>query len=200
MKNKAKCKFDQNTVAAMTGLCDDLEDEFPELTLHSELVVHDDDGEQQIHRASPYHEGQAWHDWADFDDDPNSHCGQMFGFVDLRDMTPTDEWGEPPGVCALVEKAFPNPDKTEIDRSDLWEPHIKERRDPLDGEDHTKEHNDMRLINVNDILGPAALIPDLANTNKRAYLRMIPRCEWPRMFEMWLQNPHERNFEEKQTV
>ncbi len=202
MNNKAKYKFDQNTVTGMTKLCEFFEDDFPELTLHSELTVHDEGHDKQIYRGSPYCEGRPWQDWADFDDPPNDNsiCGQFFGFVDLREMTPDPEWGEPPGIYALVEKAFPALDESEMELSDLWEPHIKEAREPKPHEDQTKLYNDLHLLNVNLILGPAIVIPDLANRNKRAYLRMIPRCEWAGMFEDWLQNPHERNFEEEQTT
>ena len=44
-----------------------------------------------------------------------------------------------------------------------------------------------------DLAAPAVVVPDLANDNKRAYLRMLPRWQWALQFEDWLEQPHRRS-------
>ena len=48
----------------------------------------------------------------------------------------------------------------------------------------------LELVNVNQIRGPAVVIPDLDNKNTRAYLRLVPRLMWGDMFDEWLEMDH----------
>ena len=55
--------------------------------------------------------------------------------------------------------------------------------------------NKQELVSIDQLLHPAAVVPDLENDNKRAYLRMIPRNVWAGMFEDWLEMEHRRDYE-----
>jgi hypothetical protein len=48
----------------------------------------------------------------------------------------------------------------------------------------------LALLNVNTIMGPFVVIPDLDNKNTRAYLRLMPRHLWGEMFDEWLEMEH----------
>ena len=92
----------------------------------------------------------------------------------------------------MVERAVIN--KEEDNMSNLWHHYKKlEPGNPeLESHNlHINSHSKMELINVNKLVGPAVLIPDLAHSNKRAYLWMVPVWEWAHMF-------NERNFDKQQ--
>ena len=80
--------------------------------------------------------------------------------------------GKEPGIYALVETTHLNPDMMELRRSELWEPWVKTC---CSHTDFAAMHNNMELVNTARLSGPAVLIPDLDNEDKRAYLRLVPR-------------------------
>ena len=55
-----------------------------------------------------------------------------------------------------------------------------------------------QLVNLERLLSPAVVVPDLGNVNPRAYLRVLKRNQWASMFEDWLQTPHNRDFDPQQ--
>ena len=38
-------------------------------------------------------------------------------------------------------------------------------------------------------------MPDLGNEDSRAYLRLVPKASWGKMFEQWLDEDHTREFD-----
>jgi len=210
MKDKDKFQYDKMTLAVIIETCERLSDHKEEFEVYTELDVFTD-GLKQKYRVSPFFEGKPWYDWADIDfsedDDEDdqyseydyveSPC-QFRAFIDLTGIPedlPESEWRIGSGIKAFVERATPNPDITEKDRSDFWEPYMKVESQAKGFEDC----NEQFCVSVTDITGTAVLIPDLDNFNTRAYLRLAPMTEWPEMFNDYLNNPHERNFDQEQS-
>ena len=91
-----------------------------------------------------------------------------------------------------MEIATPNPSDAEQRRSELFSPWLKK---PSDIPEFAESHNLLHLVNINKLGAPAVVVPDLANENKRAYLRMLPMWQWALHFEDWLRQPHRRLWE-----
>ena len=116
--------------------------------------------------------------------------GRFKCFIDLRELAPNEELDK--GIYALIEPARESPILVEKTRSTLWEPWLKD----FEALQTAKKNNvfgNLELVNVNQIRGPAVVIPDLDNKNTRAYLRMVPRLMWGDMFDEWLEMDHTEN-------
>jgi hypothetical protein len=76
-----------------------------------------------------------------------------------------------------------------INNTSIWEPIIKEvaALDPTTG---TVQQKRFYLADVESIVAPACVIPDLGSSNKVRYFRMKPRSEWATSFSNWLRAPH----------
>ena len=139
---------------------------------------------------------RPWYDWAEFDfaeedEEEDIQPAHIKAFMDLRNLPVHNQLNRQPGIYAMVEKACMNPDPREEEMSELWQPYMKEEDD--DGTTRTD------IVNVNQLVGPCCLIPDVANENTRAYLKMVPMWEWSHHFERWLlEEGDERNFDEQQ--
>ena len=103
--------------------------------------------------------------------------------------------GFKPGIYAIVELAFRNPEPEEQGLCQLFEPWIKLPNTEPNLAEETSAH---RLVNLTRLRSPCVVVPDLANPNKRAYLRMVPVSQWPLHFDDYLEEPHKRYYDEDQ--
>jgi hypothetical protein len=169
----------------------------------------------EVFRGSPYYRGAPWRDWvmvdwgglntagvqdgeeveetdgraAARDNSVNQLPCQIWCFIDLRDI---DECEISPAIYAVVETALPRRNKQEVELCDLFVPYLKEMGNKR--EDGTYQRC-YRIVDVDCIADTACLIPDLGSTNSTAFLRLLPRTLWAEQFELWIHQPHERDFE-----
>ena len=80
-------------------------------------------------------------------------------------------------------------------RSELFQPYIKNTQQNAAT---NTEFTRMQVLSLENMVGPACVIPDLDNTNPRAYIRVLPMTEWANQFELWVNDPHTREFDEPQ--
>ena len=97
-----------------------------------------------------------------------------------------------PGIYAVIEPTRPNPEADERWWSQLLDPILK---DACTVPGFENEHNKQDLVSIDRIRHPTVVVPDIENPNKRAYLRMISRDLWAGMFDDWLEEDHEKEFE-----
>ena len=206
MSNKNLYKYDVVTQLAIHDVAAFVEEFLPELFVHEILVVYDTEAEnnRQMYYGSPYHQGHPWHDWAIFDlstpKEPNERNyvpGQIKCLIDLRKLPVEsyDKVKKEPGIYALVETAIMNEDPNELGLSEIFEPWIKE---PQRRPEYADQFNRLEMVNVQKIIGPAILIPDLDNPDRRAYLKMSPMSTWADDFNEWLNTEHTRDFDQPQ--
>ena len=203
MSNKHMFRYSEEMVAAIIEIADFVERHgFHDLIIYTELVVSNGKSgaslENQVYRASPFYAGKPWNDWGIFDlsyqtESGSDMPGQIHCFVDLRGLPEENDLNYEPAIYAIIEPAIMVTEGWDI--SDLFKPYTKmtKNADGFDQPITTKE-----LVNVKDIKEPAVLIPDLENPNQRAYLRMTKKRQWSQLFENWLNDPHERNFDTAQ--
>lgn len=216
MKNKQRFVYDPMINKMIVDLAIKLNEScgLQELWTHTELRVPVDNklGKSQVYRASPYHDGKPWLDWAMCNlhvnkGDP-AHLKYMpchiQCFIDLTTLPALDDEDKAreqgkilPGMCALVHTSTFHEEDGQKNWSQLFEPYLKDLAN--NGTDVSLEHPQVEFIHVNQILEPTAVIPDLDHPSKRAFHRLVPRCEWADQFDDWLRESHERNFDIAQT-
>ena len=160
------------------------------LVCYGELRVKNqnpDDG-WQIYRAEPHNQGIPWNDWGMFrwSEELGEHrfvLGHMKCFMDLR------HWPEYQEICILMEIATPTVAANQVRKSRIFEPWVKEESDIEDFFGNPK-YSQIELVPVLQLAGPAVVVPDLANDNERAYLRMVQMWEWADSFNDWLHQHH----------
>ena len=196
--DKDKYNHDAQVTAHLLELAQDFHPYLGHLDVFGTLKIHssanDGDDSTQIYRAEPFREGTPWHDWGIFLwsqalGENRLVLGQMKCFVDLRKIPYPNCRDLEPGIYTYMEIATPNPSDAEQRRSELFSPWLKK---PSDVPEFAESHNLLELVNINKLAAPAVVVPDLANENKRAYLRMLPRWQWALQFEDWLEQPHRR--------
>ena len=115
--------------------------------------------------------------------------GHMKCFIDLR------QWPDYEEICILMEIATPTVAGDQLSKSKVFEPWVKDESDIEDFFGNPR-YCQMELVPVSQLAGPAVVVPDLANDNERAYLRMVPMWEWADSFNDWLHQHHYRLWEE----
>ena len=98
----------------------------------------------------------------------------------------------------ICETVAPNQVEKEQITSELFQPYEK-----ILIYDHVRETERVQLvvISASQLIGPACVIPDLDNINpRRAFLRILPMHEWATLFELWVNDPHTREFDEPQII
>ena len=203
MKGKDSYVYDVSTQAAMEEILDAVSEYLDEVQVYDTLTTWSQtssDNKQQ-YRASPHFEGKPWQDWGIFDmsteDSTNFRnfvpC-HIKALVDLSDLPKEAEpdIGLAPGLYLVVEPTIANPDRDEQYRSELWEPWLKT---PSTKEAFRTCFNNAQLVRLDQLKGPATLIPDLGDDDSRAHLRLVPKASWSRMFEQWLNEGHTREFD-----
>ena len=165
------------------------------IKLFTELKVRGSTGKKnQIYHANPMRGGMPWNDWGQFDWNGMFCIGQLVAFVDFRNLPITNRLGFQPGIFVIMEPAKRSSVPAEQRRSDLFEPWVK-KASSLAGMQQT--HSECTMEPLSSLKMPAVVVPDLKNaTDKRTYLRMVPRWQWPLMFEDWLEQPHIREWDD----
>ena len=195
MTGKEKYVYDPNTCAFVLSLAAELQqfDGIETLKTYGNLHVYSPSCESgvQIFHAMPHYRGKPWHDWAIFDmRDPESEepearsrvAAHIKCFLDLRDIPPQNSLLKPPGLYAVIEPTKPNPEHDEKWWSRLLDP-ICEVPSSIPG---YTDYNHQELISIDKLLDTAVVVPDHANPNQRAWLRMVPMSLWAEMFEDWI--------------
>ena len=159
---------------------------------------------RQLYYAMPRNRGRSWHDWAIFDLSDDASMPQDFAiphtfvlahikcFIDLRNAPTENFLLKEPGLYAIIEPAYPTSDEDEVRWSELLEPLHKKPSQLLNAKD---DWNHQELVNLNRLLLPSAVFPDLQNPDKRSFLRIIPKRHWAGMFEDWLETEDYRKYE-----
>ena len=102
----------------------------------------------------------------------------------------TDSIDDTLSVASLSVEAINS--NNEIWWSELFEPIYK---DPCTVPGFEQKYNKQELVSIHKITHPTTVVPDLENTNKRSYLRMVSIKAWSKMFDDWLEEEHERGYE-----
>ena len=149
--------------------------------------------ENLIFRASTDFMSKAWRDWAiiDWEEDERPLPCHIMGFVDLSELP--DNFSAKiggsgliyTGIFAIVEATKEVDEGEDAVRSDLFVPYEK-----IVGGFTGKfvSHNKYYLADVEAIVGPAVVIPDVGGPTNR-YLHLKDRSKWKREFEKWLEQP-----------
>ena len=118
----------------------------------------------------------------------------MKAFVDLSDLPlkAIDTIGVCPGVYCFVETTVPHPDRYEHKWSKLWSPVLKQASDMTS---FASTNSKLVLVSIDQLLGPATLVPDHGNEDQRAYLHLVPPREWAGLFNQWLAADHTREWD-----
>ena len=158
-----------------------------------------------IFRGHPNFRGRGqWNDWAIIDWGTGRYGGQfpaeIWCFVDLSDSpagfrTNFAQCSLERGVYAVVESSTDCPNVL-VERdcgvrpkneSKLFKPIIKEVDSiSADGSVQRKFY----LANVEAIVGPVCVVPDIGNANKARYFQLLPKSEWADRFKRWVRAPH----------
>ena len=179
------------------------------MVVYTEYKVYDERSEnnRQLYRASPYFQGHEQNDWAMFDLSTEQKpewrhfvACQIKCFVDLTDVPEdndlsTSHGNVEPGMYALVEPACRNPDGEEQGLSQLIDSWIKKEDTNPKLKDAAGTHSVIQLVDLERLLAPIVVVPDLDNTNPRAYLRVVTRNLWASVYEDYLVAPHRRDWD-----
>lgn len=108
---------------------------------------------------------------------------QIKCFVDLTEVPEdnnlsTSHGNLEPGMYAVVEPGWRNPDGEEQGLSQLLDPWIKKKETNPKLKGTTGAHSVSQLVDLQRLLAPTVLVPDLDNTNPRAYLRVLTCSQW----------------------
>ena len=192
MQRVKKYKFSQLLIDFITDIAMVVSTYQDNIFVHSEMI-HDG----TIYRASPHYQGKPWYDWAMFSFQGNDLPAQIRCFIDLTNLPVDNTTIYEPGVYMICETVAPNLVEKEQITSELFQPYEKEFI-----YDHVRETERVKLvvISASQLIGPACVIPDLDNINPHAFLRVLPMHEWATLFELWVNDPHTREFDEPQMI
>ena len=187
-KDKKTINIEQNLANFIGNLQLKLKNYYEELSIYSTYRRED-----LTFHASTNFMCKAWRDWAiiDWGEEEGELPCHLMGFVDLRGI-PEDfsvsfeETGELyAGIFAIVEAAQKVTQEPGAIRSELFVPYDKEVKG-FTG--RFVSHNKYYLADVEAIVGPAALIPDIGGPVNR-YLHLKDRSKWKKDFTKWLEIP-----------
>jgi hypothetical protein len=204
MKAVKKFGFSPNVTRALVDLAEEVSEYQDVLLVRSQLVM----PEGNIYRATSHFQGKPWFDWGmfrynegediaitPFDDGANPPImpAHLRCFIDLRNLPENNTTKFEPTIYIMAETVTRNTDSGEAIQCELFQPYVKETR-IIPGT--TTAINQMRIFPVDALEGPACVIPDLANKSNRAFQRVIPMKQWADLFELWVNDPHMRDFDE----
>ena len=95
-----------------------------------------------------------------------------------------------PGFYAIIEPAWRNPAVEEQGLSQLVECWIKKEEPNPKLKGTACAPSVSQLVNLDKLLSPLVVVPDLDNTNPRAYLRVLSRSLWAGVYEDYLVDDH----------
>ena len=150
----------------------------------------------QIFRAHPnYRRKGSWNDWVTVDWGRNHGQlpGEIWCFVDFSDLPEDIDFDFKgsfvrKGVFAVIETTVFCPNKTPtgetINKSDLFIPIVKQAEELHPNGDIKKRQ--FWLANVESFVEPIAVVPDIGNSNKLRYFKLVHRRDWAEAFTDWL--------------
>lgn len=206
MKSKERFQYDDSTMATLNDQLENVSDYMTTFCTRTELRVWDNRAEKntQLFRASPHHLGKPWEDWALFDlstpefpHHRDMQPAQIKCFVDLTGLPDNNETKYPhlePGIYCIIEPTWPNDSAEEQNLSELIQP-IKKKSQKEINANFEESLTCQKMVHLSKLRGPVAVVPDLDNSNPRAYLRLIGRRHWAAKFDDWLESPHSRDHE-----
>lgn len=185
MKRKSRYCYPQEIADAIADLAEECTEYAQSLSIFSEL--HQPNGPN--YRASPFFQGKPWYDWAMCivgeqieDVMPRIVPVHIRCFVDLTFLPTTNNTTHSAGLYMIVEPTRLYPVASEIQKSDLFVPYLKE--------EGLLTPTKLLLLPVDRIVSPTVVIPDVGHPSKRAFFRVRPMAEWNCLFEAWVNSPH----------
>ena len=166
----------------------------PELIVRTEHVRNG-----QIFRGHPHFRTKQWNDWALVDWGRLGHSpAEIWCFADLRDLQEgvTVKIGEcfvQKGVYAVIESGRFLDEMNEERQakhsttSGIFRPFFKEVQMDNTGAMVTRK---FYLADVEAIIEPVTVVPDIGTGDVTKYFALQPRREWANNFTSWLDQPH----------
>ena len=193
MLDKEAFKFKRHVQAHLNDIAFEVEQFLPRLNVYSEIRMTDG----QIYRGTPTFLAKPWYDWA--------YCRlgaavlpvNIQCFVDLSGLPDAQTTRYRKTTYALVEtvRRSTDPDQTSM-RSDLFQAYVKEESQTPG----SLGYNKLTMVPIENIQGPAIVVPDLGNANKKAYFSILPMEKWAARFEEWINEPHTRKYNVPQHI
>ena len=150
----------------------------------------------QMFRGNPKHRGEAWNDWASFDwgKQDGVSPGHIMCFVDLTELYEEDvhtfqQSKVHSGVFAVIEWAEAEEESDEW-TSNLFIP-INKRGKEVDESGKITERM-FYLADVEAIVDPLVIVPDVNEEKPNRFFQLYPRKEWGDDFILWLEAPFHR--------
>lgn len=156
-----------------------------------------------IFRSHPNYRGEGpWRDWALFDwgEDYGTLPCEIWGFVVLKGLPAVGDV-QPPlhfagidivdGTYALVEASEWSSDQKAVAYSDIFVPFEKEVA--RIGNDGQVIDRAFYLADVEAIVKPLFVLPDIGAKPRCKYFQVKPRSAWVADFVSWLEAPHEED-------
>jgi hypothetical protein len=183
--NQEKAQWDQDLVECLFYL--------QENVFHTKLkILTEHCRKGQFFRAHPnYRQGGSWNDWVLFDwGNGGKIPAQIWCFLDLTCLPDgfsckIDTITVQKGVYAVVESAEYD---VEDNDSELFLPCVKTCKQL--NHDGSIGQRQFYLADTEAFLEPISVFADIGHPNKRRYLQIVPRNEWARGFEKWVNDPH----------
>ena len=144
--------------------------------------------EGQIFRGASRYRKKVWRDWALFDWGTDGHLpGKIWGFTNLQGLPATSrlQYGGihlRPGIYAIIENSYFVEDEEEKELSELFVPILKEKED-VNAEGVAKFK--FYLADVESILQPLTVIPDLEGKPNAYFLIKIGVLGWKTLKGFW---------------
>jgi hypothetical protein len=183
--NQEKVQWDQDLVEYLFNLQDNV--------FHTKLeILTEHCRKGQFFRAHPnYRQGGSWNDWVLFDwGNGDKIPAQIWCFIDLSFLPDgfrrnIDAITVQKGIYAVVESTEYD---VEDNDSELFLPCIKTCKQV--NHDGSIRQRQFYLADTEAFMEPISVFADIGHVNKRRYLQIVPRNQWAKCFEIWVQEPH----------
>jgi hypothetical protein len=193
--------WNQNVVAFLLSLQEKLQDAKYTTSDLQILSTHKRNG--YVFCGHPKYRDQYWRDWAMIDWGDITSPGQIWCFVVIDCMNSRCHKKKNPGVWhgdvdvknnvyAVVEKTDYHKDPKILSRLDIFVPIRKKVW--TSGDQNTPWERRFYLTEVENIVEPIAVVPNIGGRSKRDYFVVKQRNEWVEMFEQWLDDPPSNNW------
>ena len=150
----------------------------------------------QMFRGNPKYRGAAWNDWASFDwgRQHGASPGHVMCFVDLTELYEEDahtfqQSKVCSGVFAVIEWAEAEEESDEW-TSNLFIPINKRGKEEEESGKITERM--FYLADVEAIVDPLVVVPDVNEAKPNRFFKLCPRKEWGDDFILWLEAPFHR--------
>jgi len=143
-----------------------------------------------IFRGHPSYRGKQWRDWAMFDWGNVKLPGQIWSFVVIDTIHDGEEEIRHGGITlcngtyAVIESCVPDNSAAEQIKSDMFVPYKKEVQTKQSATNAWKRK--FYLADVDSIVHPLVVIPNVGGKTGTEQLVVKPRSEWVKEFKRWL--------------